>query len=166
MSNTNSEKIVHLISLNAQGLRSSLKRARLKEWIFQQKATIVFLQETHFTTEIEYLVKKDFELFDVYNSYGDNASRGCATLISKSLNANMIDINTDENGRYIFINLELENTIYSLLNIYAPNDQRMRNLFFNSIDKLLKECSLGLKLIAGDYNQALAKIDRVTKNIT
>ena len=35
--------------------------------------------------------------------------------------------------------------------------------FFDSIEKLLKECSLGLKLIAGDYNQALAKIDRVTK---
>ena len=39
----------------------------------------------------------------------------------------------------------------------------MSNLFFNSIDNIFKENSLGLKLIAGDYNQSLSQIDRITK---
>ena len=109
-------------------------------------------------------MKTEFDSFDIYHSYGTTSSRGCAILISKKLNANIIDTKADQNGRYIFINLEIEITIYSIINIYAPNDQRLRNLFFNSIDSLLKVYSLGLKLIAGDYNQSLSQIDRITKN--
>ena len=109
-------------------------------------------------------MKNEFDSFDFYHSYGNSSSRGCAILISKKLNANIIDTKVDENGRYVFMNLELENTIYSILNIYAPNDLRLRNLFSNSIDKLLKEYSLGLKLIAGDYNQSLSQIDRIAKH--
>ena len=57
MNNPTINDIVHLISLNAQGLRNISKRARLKEWIFQQKADIIFLQETHFSLDIELLLK-------------------------------------------------------------------------------------------------------------
>ena len=131
MSTTNFKDIVHLISINAQGMRNISKRARFKEWIFQQKANIILIQESHFTSDIEYLVQNEFELFDVYNSFGNNSSRGCATLILKSLNANMIDINIDKSGRYIFMNLELNNTIYSILNIYAPNDNNKLIFLFN-----------------------------------
>ena len=49
----NSKDIVHLISLNTQGMRSGAKRARLREYIMQQKANIVLLQETHFTPDFE-----------------------------------------------------------------------------------------------------------------
>ena len=56
----NSKDIVHLISLNTQGMRSGPKRARLREYIMQQKANIVFLQETHFTPDFEILIKNEF----------------------------------------------------------------------------------------------------------
>ena len=50
--------------------------------------------------------------------------------------------------------------------MYAPNELRLRNIFFNSIDTLLKENSLGIKLIAGDYNQTLTPIDRISRKHT
>ena len=78
----NLKDVLHLISLNTQGLRNSAKRGRLT-YILQQKAQIIFLQETHFSLEIESLVENDFESFNIYNSYGINNSRGCANLILK-----------------------------------------------------------------------------------
>ena len=58
----------------------------------------------------------------------------------------------------------MEKNIFSILNIYAPNDLKLRNIFFKSIDQLLKEFFLGIKLVAGDYNQTLSHIDRISKN--
>ena len=45
-------EIVHLISLNAQGLRDKCKRFRLVQWLSHQNADIVLLQETHFSIDM------------------------------------------------------------------------------------------------------------------
>ena len=127
---SNNKDIVHFISLNAQGLRNSAKRARLREYISQQKANIIFLQETHFTPDIKTLIINEFNSFEVYNSYGNNLSKGCSILFEKSLSTEVIDFKTDQCGRYILINLELDKNIFTLLNIYAPNDLRLRNILF------------------------------------
>ena len=155
--------IVHFISLNAQGLRMKEKRARLGQYIIQQKANFVFIQETHFTVDLEYLIKQEFNEFYIYHSYGTSNSRGCSILISKQLHANVTDTKIDDNGRYILINIELEKSCFSLLNLYAPNDQRLRNIFFKSLDDVLKNFSIGLKILAGDYNQTISEIDRYSK---
>ena len=44
--------LLHIVTLNSQGLRDRLKPLRCKQWIIQQKVDIVFLQETHFTEDI------------------------------------------------------------------------------------------------------------------
>ena len=58
MTNSKLNNIVHFISLNVQGLRSKDKLARLGQYIIQQKANFVFIQETQFTIELEYLIKQ------------------------------------------------------------------------------------------------------------
>ena len=68
---------------------------------------------------------------------------------NKVIYVEVIDLKTDQCiQRYILINLELDKNIFTLLNIYAPNDLRLRNIFFKSLDQLLKQSSLGLKLVA------------------
>ena len=153
MTTSKQNDIVHFISLNVQGLRNKDKRVRF-----------VFIQETHFTIELEYLIKQEFNEFYIHHSYGTSNSRGVSILISKKLNANVIDTKIDDNGRYILINIELEKSSFSLLNLYAPNDQRLRNIFFKTLDDLLKQFSLGLKILSGDYNQKNSEIDRYSKN--
>jgi len=44
--------LLHIVTLNSQGLRDFLKRLRCKQWIIQQKVDVVFLKETHFTEDI------------------------------------------------------------------------------------------------------------------
>ena len=41
-----------LVSLNVRGIRSSIKRKALFTWLTQQKADIIFLQETYSTKEV------------------------------------------------------------------------------------------------------------------
>ena len=50
------ENIIHLISLSVQGLRDNRKRTRFIQWLNNQKTDIAFLQETHFTDNIEQLI--------------------------------------------------------------------------------------------------------------
>ena len=42
-------KNLHLLTLNAQGIRDKNKQRRFIEWCKQQKADLLFLQETHLT---------------------------------------------------------------------------------------------------------------------
>ena len=100
----------------------------------------------------------------LYNSYGSSASKGASILISKTLNYDVIDYVIDKNGRFILLNIEISKNIYSLVNVYAPNDKTMRNTFFKSIDTLLRESALGIKLLSGDFNETLQTIDRFSKN--
>jgi len=88
--------LVHILSLNAQGLRDFNKRARLIQylnWDFNkrtrlikyldcQNVDILFLQETRFTTDLLNILV-EFSNWPIYNSYGTSDSRGCSILINK-----------------------------------------------------------------------------------
>ena len=156
---------IHLISLNAQGLRDRSKRLRLKQWLTQQKTDVLFLQETHFTTEIISSIINEFSEWDVCNSFGKSNSRGCSIFIRKQLNFKIINQTIDEHGRYIIMNIEIKNDKYSLINIYSPNDHNQRNTFFNDMILLLTKHSNGIKIIGGDFNDTLNKEDRITKHL-
>ena len=43
-----------------------------------------------------------------------------------------MDTLTDEEGRIILINILIENTVFSMVRIYAPNCRILRNGFFKS----------------------------------
>jgi len=56
----------------------------------------------------------------------------------------------------------VQNT-YSLLNIYAPNDQMSRNQCFSEISTLLKDSAMGEIIMGGDFNDVMLNQDRVSK---
>ena len=152
----NTTKILHIVSLNTQGLRGDkMKRVRLKEWLKQQKADIAFLQETHFSLEMTTILSNEFNDWKLYHSFGETNSKGCTILIKKVLDCKVIDIHSSNDGRYILINVETANNTYSLLNIYSPNNKNTRNAFFKNISSLLLEQSQGIKVVGGDFNETL-----------
>ena len=132
---------LHLISLNVQGLREKSKRLRLNQWIIQQQTDIAFLQETHFTNDVIKTLNIDFEDWSLYHSFGTTNCNGVSILISKKLDSSVIDVISDPNGRYLFMNIETHNNTFSLLNIYAPNDKPSRTVFFRDINLFLIEHS-------------------------
>jgi len=115
---------IHFVSLNVQGLRDRYKRLRVLQWLKNQKAYIVFLQETHFTEDIIDIISQDFENWRFFNSYGKNLCRGCSIMIKKDIPHNIKNYFIDDNGRYVLINVELHDNPYCQINIYAPNDKK------------------------------------------
>ena len=64
----------------------------------------------------------------------------------------------DANGRYVFLSLEIGNSLFSLINIYAHNILKERNLFFDTIYELLRDNNTGISIIAGDFNETLGNL--------
>jgi exonuclease III len=92
-------------------------------------------------------------------------SRGVAIWIKKNIEFKLIDEYKDNEGRLLLINVEINNAIYSIINIYAPNNMKKRNTFFKQIDRFINEYSIGQLILAGDYNDILSKIEKKKKYI-
>jgi len=60
------------------------------------------------------------------------------------------------------MSIDIKTNIYTLLNIYAPNEKKSRNVFFDTLSELLIQNAQGVKVIGGDFNEINDQIDRKT----
>ena len=127
------------------------KRQRLIEWSKQQQSNILLMQETHFSQNIENKLILDFK-GSLYQSNGTSNSRMVAIWIKKNVEFKLIDEYKDNERRLLLINVEISNAIYTIINIYAPNNMNKRNTFFKQVDRLINEYSIGQIILAADYN--------------
>ena len=153
--------ILHFISLNAQGLRDSSKRSRLMQWMSHQNVKIIYLQETHFSEEIKLKIDTEFSSWQCYHSFGNSRSRGVSIFLHNSLNAKMSCVVQDNDGRYLLLNILINQDNITMVNIYAHNDDKLRDNFFKSLLYLVKEKSSGTVIIGGDFNEVLNVVDRI-----
>ena len=57
----------------------------------------------------------------IFFSHGSNHSRGVLVLIRDNLDFKIHSAKVDSQGRYIFLEANIQDSSYFLLNIYAPN---------------------------------------------
>ena len=50
-------------------------------------------------------------------------------MLSKNFNGNVISSHSDHHGRLILLNIEINEHVYTLVNVYAPNDIHERIVF-------------------------------------
>jgi len=134
--------ILHICSINTNGLQQPEKRQRLIEWSKQQQCNILLMQETHFSQNIENKLIQDFE-GSLYQSNGTSNSRGVAIWIKKNVDFKLIDEYKDNEGRLFLIKVEINNAIYIIINNYAPNNMNKRNPFLKQVDISINEHSIG-----------------------
>ena len=145
MANKCKQSNIHILTLNVQGVRDKCKQQRLFQWAKQQKANVLFLQETHLTAETYEQINRQFQ-GTVLHCSGSSNSRGVAILIHSALS------------------YSIKNEQYSFINIYAPNDPTERNTFFKTLDDRISEHATGSIVLGGDFNEILdPKIDRRNK---
>ena len=82
---------IHLLTINAQGLRDKQKQNRFYTYIKQQKANVIFIQETHLTQELEPIFNIN-STWKTIHCHGTSQSRGVSILINNKINAEIIDI--------------------------------------------------------------------------
>ncbi len=145
-----------ILSLNVRGIRNKEKRKSIFSWIKNQKAKIVFLQETHVTKELQNLIENELKGTWVFAN-GNNRSCGVCVYISNIIDVKIINHKASMDGRKILINLSIDGEEFTLLNIYAPTNKTNREKFFKRLKTFIRRnCNNMSKLIiGGDLNCVL-----------
>ena len=137
------------------------------QWLIQKQFKIVCLQETFCTAEF----KNDFnQNWDgtILHSFTDSVhSRGVCIMMCKDLNCEVLDSRSDQEGRILMIKIKLQDDIYNIINIYAPNNISERNAFLKQLIVKVENFTAGSDslVLMGDFNTAMTKIDRKSGKI-
>jgi exonuclease III len=141
-----------LCTINVKGLRDKKKRHEYFLWLREKSFSVYFLQETH-------TVLNDVKCWN--NEWGTKAlwchgtsnSRGTAILFHSKFDFSIIKSVSDPNGRFIIVDINVSGKIFTLVNIYAPNDDCPQ--FFKEIDKQLGNFQCDAIAFGGDFNCVL-----------
>lgn len=148
------------MSFNCNGLSDIFKLQKVFSNFEEKKIDIVFLQETFWTGTFIYQVRDKWN-GSVFYSNGNNGRQGVAILLSSNFkNTCNIVSNFGSQGRFLHMQLEMDNNTLNLFNVYAPNVLADKVDFFNFINNYIHDGSYDNVMIAGDFNTTLAKIDR------
>ena len=109
-----------IYSLNTNGLGDKIKRKTIFRELQKYKNSIFLLQETHSKECEENIWNNQWGNSKTIFSHGDSNSRGVAIFFSHDMNVNIINEYRDKNGRIIIIDIEIGNSIYTIVNLYAP----------------------------------------------
>ena len=141
-----------ICSLNVRGLSNNLKRRETFRWLRMKKIGIFFLQEVHCTKEKERQWSSEWGFSAIFSSVS-SSSAGVCILFNNNFQFEIKKQFSDPDGRFILVDLKLENKTITLGNIYAPNDDNP-NFFKNVLSHLLSfECED--IILGGDFNLVL-----------
>ena len=141
-----------------RGLRDADKRGDFWLTFKKEKCDIICLQETDRT----HLVKEwNIEFFVSGESTN---SKGVAILINTSFEYKINKVEKDSSGRYIIINLLINNNIPLLIvNLYGPNLDSPK--WFERLFDKVNDYKMDHIIMVGDWNTSLTNLDTYNYNI-
>ena len=147
---------ITLSSFNCRGLGDGRKRRSVFQWLKKYHNSIILLQETHSTISTERSWEKEWGC-DIYFSHGTSGSRGVAILFPKQLIYTIKNQLSDEEGRLLILDVEMDTFNFVILNIYAPTkDHENEQLkFLDTMCIHLHEFGDKNVMIGGDFNVCL-----------
>ena len=142
------------MSLNVRGLSNFKKRKLIFSWCRKTKSDIIFLQETHSKFEVQNQWEREWG-GSMFFSHGSNSARGVAILFRSGFDINIDAVKRDGQGRLLVTKGKLEDSAFTIVNIYAPNVDRCSRQFFENLQGHLLEFGISDKdniIIGGDFN--------------
>ena len=143
---------LNVISQNVRGLADRKKRKQVFNVIKRHNAHTVMLQKSHSTGNMEKILSTEWGS-KIYFSHGTSGSRGVAILFNKKLQPKILNISRDKKGRILILDFEINETKYTICNVYAPNEDKPE--FFIHVVNLLKEDDNSNLIPAGDFNMVM-----------
>ena len=149
------ENNLKILTLNCQGLGDMNKRKDIFKILRSKDCNIYFLQDTHFTTDKENMIKAQWGYKAFFSSYQSNA-RGVSILVNNNFDFNMIREFKDVSGNYLILDVVIEDIPFLLINLYGPNSDTP--CFYSElVNKILEAYSTQHIIIGGDFNLILDK---------
>ena len=141
-----------VLSANCQGLQNKLKRMDVLDYLGKTNASIICLQDIHWTSNDESIVRSMWKGDVILNDESSN-SRGVAILLNTNFEYSIISIYKDKEGNMISLDLNFGDTSIKLINIYAPNKDSPE--FFEKVKYILNSNKQTFIMIFGDFNLIL-----------
>ena len=146
-------ELFRICTFNCNGLNDYKKRKDVFDFLREQKASIYFLQETHWKLQCENFIRSCWG-YDCYVSGKESNKNGVAVLFSNNFEYKVHNVKRDPEGCYIVIDIEFNSKRVSMINIYG-NSRRDDPDFFLNICKILEEIGNENIILGGDWNVVL-----------
>jgi len=121
--------------------------------IRKDKTQVMFLQETHMPEGEHEKLKRFGYQNSFFSSCSNSRRRGVATLISNSVNFELIKEKRDTEGRYVIVVGKVENVLVTLVNAYTPPESKRQ--FLKILFDIIKSEAEGILICGGDWNTVL-----------
>ncbi len=145
---------MRIATINVRGMRNRNKRRTVYRFLKQNKYNIALLQET-------YIAKEDVNKWctewggNLYAAPHTNHSRGLV-ILTRGMNCNVKNIEVEDyKTRVQIVKIEVENQNYCVINLYAPNQDAEKAIFYERVAVMLKkyvDFELENVVIGGDMN--------------
>ena len=149
-----------IVSLNVRGISNFKKRRTIFTWCRRKNTDIIFLQETHSIASTEKQWKNEWGGKMLF-SHGSPNSCGTAILISNKATCTVLSTIPDPQGPFIISKVQVDDKVYVLVNIYAPNKDKDSVQFFRKLFTMLQTNNLDSEeniILGGDFNCPLNPI--------
>lgn len=158
---------VSVVSLNVRGLKNRVKRRSLFRHIrINYKNSIVMLQETHSTKDIENVWKSEWA-GDIFFSHDTGFGRaGIAALIPRELSLPARELAADDAGRIVCLELTAKPDPFILIGVYAPatDNQNTKCQFLGELREFMLCFGNQNTFLVGDFNIKLSPLDTDNPN--
>ena len=143
------------------------------QWLKKSYKGITLLQETHATVNTEKEWIKQWGQHIEF-SHGTPGSRGVAILFDNEHEYEILNIDKDSDGRFLLIDVNIEDQNFILINVYAPTKDNLdaQLLFLDFLAEKLNTFVDRNIIIGGDFNICInpaidkkgGKIEQQTKS--
>lgn len=137
--------------MNCQGLSNKDARADTLNFLRSKSYSVYFLQDTHFTSKDEKYIRTQWG-YECFFSNFSSQSRGVAILFNNNFEFQLHNIEKDDNGNKLILDITIEGKRVLLINIYAPNKDDPH--FFHTIMADIVTYDNPV-ILAGDFNLVL-----------
>ena len=145
-----------------RGINNGMKRRKMFRFLKRQNADIYLLQETHCNKRLEFMFESEWGNKCLFSN-GTSNNCGVAMLLTKSVANGVRDIVRDIEGRCIQIKLTVQDKVYCITNLYAPNSDSPH--FFEDVFNKVNEMDCVYNVIGGDFNVVREKEDRNSNTV-
>lgn len=144
--------LIKIASVNCQGLHTSSKRQDVLNFYKKQGYSILCLQDTHFTSEIEPFIETQWGYKCIFNSFRSN-SRGVCLLFNNNFEFKIHNEIKDNEGNLLAIDITIEENRVTIINIYGPNYDSP--CFYEEVRDIFLNLDNDYFILCGDFNLAL-----------
>ena len=147
---------IKFLNLNVRGLQDRNKRCAVFDYFTLHKGDFVFVQESHSQAENMKIWEREWG-GKIIASHGDTNARGVMNMIGNKFNkmSKVQKVSRDKEGRLLICDVNIDDQIYTLINIYGSNYDKEGHKLLETVLKLLIEHECVNIVWGGDFNLVL-----------